>query len=401
MTGSAFMSDYDQFRSEVAQWLEEHCSASMRTPMPQNETVWGGRKELFPHPESRSWMQLFADRGWLAPTWPEIYGGGGLDQQQAKILQQEMRKLACRPPMMSLGVHMMGPTIMEYGTEEQKMRFLPPIARGEIRWCQGYSEPGAGSDLASLKTRAEKVGDHFIVTGQKVWTSYADKSDYLFCLVRTDFNASKHTGISVLLIDMESAGVSVRPIELISGSSHFCEVFLDEVKVPQENMLGEINKGWDIAKRMLQHERNMMGEIDQAGGGFNPDFPVLAKTYLGQDDKGRIADGVLRDELVKVEMERKAIHLTSARMMQEIKADGYSMAAPMMKLAMSENEKAKMELMLKVVGSQGLSWGDQSYSEQEQRIAKEWAFSKIQSIGGGTTEVQLNIIAKRVLGLPE
>jgi acyl-CoA dehydrogenase len=346
-------------------------------------------------------MQLFADRGWLAPTWPEIYGGGALDQQQAKILQQEMRKLACRPPMMSLGVHMMGPTIMEYGTEEQKMRFLPPIAKGEIRWCQGYSEPGAGSDLASLKTKAERVGDHFVVTGQKVWTSYADKSDYLFCLVRTDFNASKHAGISVLLIDMESAGLSVRPIELISGSSHFCEVFLDEVKVPQENMLGEMNKGWDIAKRMLQHERNMMGEIDQAGGGFNPDFPVLAKTYLGQDDKGRIADGVLRDELVKVEMERKAIHLTSARMMQEIKADGYSMAAPMMKLAMSENEKAKMELMLKVVGSQALSWGDESYSDQEQYIAKEWAFSKIQSIGGGTTEVQLNIIAKRVLGLPE
>ena len=383
-------------------FIEENCPASMRTPMSQDETIWGGRQQVFDHADAKAWLDVMVAAGFTAPTWPKEYGGGGLSEEEAKQLQRSLYKVKARPPLMSLGVHMMGPTIMEFGSREQKAEHLPPIAKGEIRWCQGYSEPGAGSDLASLNCKALDKGDHYLVTGQKVWTSFADKSDYLFCLVRTDFAASKHNGISVLLIDMDLPGVSTKPIELISGSSHFCEVFLDQVKVPKRQLLGELNKGWTIAKRMLQHERNMMGGRN-LGDRFSPDIVKSAEDHLGGNLK-QIAP-VLRDRIAHNQMQTTATELTGSRVMEELKAGYIPQASSCLKLAMSEAYMDKFELYLEAFGFSGLSNLDEdnkgSFSELEMHCAKEWAFSKIQAIGGGTSEIQLNIIAKQNLGLPE
>jgi alkylation response protein AidB-like acyl-CoA dehydrogenase len=215
---------------------------------------WGGRKFRFSSPAQKLWLERMAERGWTVPTWPRAYGGAGLSALQAKVLAQEMRALNCRSPLNSFGIWMLGPALLQFGTEAQKLEHLPPIARGEIRWCQGYSEPNAGSDLASLATRAEDGGDHFVVNGQKIWTSYADKADWIFCLVRTSTD-SKHNGISFVLFDMASPGVRTQPILLISGASPFCETFFDNVRVEKRNLVGTLNKGWDVAKYLLGHER--------------------------------------------------------------------------------------------------------------------------------------------------
>ena len=387
---------------DFIQFIESQCPPSMRTPMSSEQAIWGGRKEKIDNAEAKQWLDVMVEAGFTAPTWPKAYGGAELSPEEAKLLQKALLKCGARPPLMSLGVHMMGPTIMEFGNEAQKLEHLPPIARGEIRWCQGYSEPGAGSDLASLSCKAEDMGDHYLVNGQKVWTSFADKSDYLFCLVRTDFAVAKHDGISVLLIDMDLPGVSTKPIELISGSSHFCEVFLDNVKVPKAQLLGELNKGWSIAKRMLQHERNMMGSRD-LGDRFTPDMAELVQTQLGGNFK--TVAPVLRDKVVHNAMQTMAVELTSNRVMQEIKAGQIPQASSCLKLAMSEAYMEKFELYIEAFGFGGMAWPDDAnqglFSEHELQNAKEWAFSKIQSIGGGTSEIQLNIIAKRNLGLPE
>jgi len=392
-------SAHPQFRDEVVAWLEANCPPSMRTPGAEHDIVWGGRNGVFPSEDARLWLQRVLDKRWIAPAWPTQYGGAGLSNSDARIIKQEMKSLQCRVPLMSLGLHMMGPTIMEFGTEVQRLEHLPKIARGEIRWCQGYSEPGAGSDLASLQCKAVDAGDHYIVTGQKVWTSYADKSDFLFCLVRTDPAALKHEGISVLLIDMALPGVSARPIELISGASHFCETFLDSVRVPKSCLLGELNKGWNVAKRMLQYERSMMSEVDS--GGYDPDVIALARRYLGADGNGRLMEPVLRDQLVVSEMERAAIALTGERIRTEALAGGPSPASSVLKWKLSEQLKQRYELLITVLGARGIGWEGEGFTEEELRIAREWAFARIQSIGGGTTEIQLNIIAKRVLGLPD
>ena len=383
-------------------FIELYCPMAMRQPMTEEETIWGGRKQQFDNTDAKLWFDTMVKSGFTAPTWPQEYGGAGLTGEQAQCLQKSLYKASARPPLMSLGVHMMGPTIVEFGNDAQKAEHLPPIARGEIRWCQGYSEPSAGSDLASLKCKAEDKGNYYLVTGQKVWTSFADKSDYLFCLVRTDFSATKHNGISVLLIDMDLPGVTTQPIELISGSSHFCEVFLDEVKVPKRQLLGELNKGWNIARRMLQHERNMMGSRN-LGDRFAPNIAQSAEEHLD----GRLKDiaPVLRDKITKNTMQTIATELTGARVAQEIKIGQFPQASSCLKLAMSEAYIEKFELYLEAFGFSGLTTLDKtnvgSFTDIELRCAKEWAFSKIQAIGGGTSEIQLNIIAKRNLGLPD
>ncbi|CAA0098068.1 Putative acyl-CoA dehydrogenase FadE17 [BD1-7 clade bacterium] len=390
------------FAEEVSRWIADNCPNEMFTPMPVIEEVWGGRKEQFVNADAKVWLERVAEQGWLAPSWPKEYGGAGLDGDQVKTLKNTFKTAGCRPALMSLGIWMMGPTIMEFGNDEQKLRFLPDIAAGKTRWCQGYSEPGAGSDLASLSCKAEldTETNEYVVSGQKVWTSYADKSDYLFCLVRTDFSASKHNGISVLLIDMESQGVSTRPIRLISGASHFCEVFLDQVRVPAANLLGETNHGWSIAKRMLEHERKMMGQSDLTDN-YNPVLSDFAKRYQG-DENGRIDDLALRDRIAGNEIDIAALDLTNLRIKEEIKAGEFPIASTILKYAMTLAYQDKFELLLEILGNKGLGWEDlQSFSTDEERAAREFAFSKIQTIGGGTSEIQLNIIAKRVLGLPD
>ena len=263
-TSTDTQTNADVFRKEVREWLEKNCPESMRKPMKSEaDYYWGGKKEQKATEDQLKWFEAMKSRDWIVPHWPKEYGGGGLNTEENKILLQEMARLGCRTPLSSFGIWMLGPALLKFGSEEQKLRYLPEITAGKIRWAQGYSEPNAGSDLASLQTRAVDMGDYYLVNGQKVWTSYADQADWIFCLVRTDTEAPKHGGVSFLLIDMESEGVSTRPIKLISGKSPFCETFFDNVKVPKENLVGDLNRGWTIAKYLLTHEREMIGGIGE------------------------------------------------------------------------------------------------------------------------------------------
>jgi len=397
------VANLDDFRAEVRSWLEDNCPASMRTPTPEGETIWGGRRERFVNPDSKVWLERMAERGWTAPTWPAAYGGGGLNANEDRVLAEELRRINARPALQSFGIWMLGPALLEFASEEQKLEHLPKIVRGEIRWCQGYSEPGHGSDLAGLQTKAEDKGDYYLVNGSKIWTSYADEADWIFCLVRTNMNVPKHEGISFLLFDMESPGVSTSPIELISGSSPFCQTFFDDVKVPKRNLVGELNKGWTIAKRLLQHERQMVAGIGgmSALGGTGRKLEDVAKEYVGEDN-GRIRDPVLRATITEHRINDRAFQLTMARGGEEAKAgtsDGN--LASMFKYFGTEQNKRKYELMLASMGTLGVGWEGDSFSDRERNTTRQWLRSKANSIEGGTSEVQLNVIAKRVLGLPD
>ncbi|MFW2437733.1 MAG: acyl-CoA dehydrogenase family protein [Parvibaculales bacterium] len=396
------MTDLDTFRAETRAWLEENCPESMRTPMPERETPWGGRNADFPNPDTKIWLDRMASRGWTAPEWPAEYGGGGLSKDEARILQQEMSRINARTPLASFGLWMLGPALLEFASEEQKKKYLGEIVRGEIRWCQGYSEPGAGSDLAGLQTKAEDKGDHYLVNGQKVWTSYADQCDWIFCLVRTD-SSVKHDGISFLLIDMNTPGVEARPIKLISGASPFCETFLTDVVVPKENLVGELNKGWTIAKRLLEHERTMISAMGMGGGGAASmgGMEAMAKENFGEDGD-KIANPSIREAVTNHKMDHQAFALTLKRAADEAKAgQGMGAAASMFKYYGTELNKRRFELLLDVMGTQALGWEGEGFDARELSITRSWLRSKGNSIEGGTSEVQLNVIAKRVLGLPD
>ena len=396
------MTDLDTFRAETRAWLEKNCPESMRTPMPERETPWGGRNADFPNPDTKIWLDRMASRGWTAPEWPAEYGGGGLSKDEARILQQEMSRINARTPLASFGLWMLGPALLEFASEEQKKKYLGEIVRGEIRWCQGYSEPGAGSDLAGLQTKAEDKGDHYLVNGQKVWTSYADQCDWIFCLVRTD-SSVKHDGISFLLIDMNTPGVEARPIKLISGASPFCETFLTDVVVPKENLVGELNKGWTIAKRLLEHERTMISAMGMGGGGAASmgGMEAMAKENFGEDGD-KIANPAIREAVTNHKMDHQAFALTLKRAADEAKAgQGMGAAASMFKYYGTELNKRRFELLLDVMGTQALGWEGEGFDARELSITRSWLRSKGNSIEGGTSEVQLNVIAKRVLGLPD
>jgi len=397
------VSDLSAFRNETRDWLEANCPKSMRTPMPEEETVWGGRDAKYPNPDAKLWLDNMASRGWTTPRWPTEYGGGGLSAEQDRVLAEELARIKARPALNSFGIWMLGPALLEFATEEQKQRYLPPIVRGEIRWCQGYSEPNYGSDLAGLQTKAEDQGDTYLVNGAKIWTSYANNADWIFCLVRTKPNVPKHEGISFLLFDMASEGVSTSPIQLISGASPFCQTFFEDVVVPKENLVGELNKGWSIAKRLLQHERQMISGIggNSALGGGNKSLANQAKNYVGEAD-GQIDDPSLRGDVTHHNMNDRAFQLTLRRSAQEAatgNANGH--LASMFKYYGSEQNKKKFELMLKTMGSQSVGWEGESFTGSELNTTRQWLRSKANSIEGGTSEVQLNVIAKRVLGLPD
>lgn len=385
--------ELEAFRAETQAWLEANCPPEMRQPVKREEDVcWGGRTFVFSCPQQKLWLERMADKGWTVPEWPKAYGGGGLSREEAKILAAEMRAIRARPPLSSFGIWMLGPALLKYGSEAQKLEHLPKIARGEIRWCQGYSEPGAGSDLASLRTSAVREGDDFIVNGQKVWTSYADKADWIFCLVRTDPDAPKHLGISFLLFDMASEGVSTSPIRLISGASPFCQTFFDNVRVPVGNLMGEAGKGWDIAKYLLTHEREMIGGMD--GADTRASVSQIAKKVLGEN-----IDPLLRAEIVRHEIDAWAFLLTMERVKDEAKAgQGTGALSSMLKYYGTELNKQRMELLMSVNGSVSLTW--EGETEGDGDLARSWLRSRANSIEGGTSEVQLNIIAKRVLQLP-
>lgn len=387
------MADLDTFRAETRAWLEANCPAEMRAPMAsEKDACWGGRHFKFQSPAQKQWLDVMASRGWTVPDWPKEYGGGGLSPTETKILKEEMAALGCRPPLTSFGISMLGPALLKYGNEEQKKRFLTEIARGEIRWCQGYSEPGAGSDLAGLQTKAEEAydeewGDHYLVNGQKVWTSYADQADWIFCLVRTS-SESKHGGISFLLFDMESPGVSTKPILLISGNSPFCETFFDDVKVPKDQLVGEENRGWDVAKYLLGHEREMI-----SGMGLGGEKEALGKAI------GPIDDPLLRAEIATFDVDALAFAAMSERFIDQLKAGEAHPAMPsVMKYAGTELNKRRHELILAAGGSDALEWD--SERSKGGKAARDWLRTKANSIEGGTSEIQLGIVAKHILRLP-
>ncbi|MCZ0735730.1 acyl-CoA dehydrogenase family protein [Phreatobacter sp. AB_2022a] len=394
------MDALEAFRLETRAWLDANCPPEMRTPTHGDEDIcWGGRNWVFQSEAQRVWMERMAARGWTVPAWPKAYGGGGLDHEQVKVLKQEMAAIGARSPLESFGIWMLGPALLAFGSEEQKKEHLPRIARGEIRWCQGYSEPNAGSDLASLQTRAEDAGDHFVVTGSKIWTSYADKADMIFCLVRTDPAAPKHLGISFVLFDMTWPGVSTKPITLISGKSPFCETFFDGVKVPKANLVGTLNRGWDIAKYLLTHEREMIG--GGTGGLTTGRSPgQLAAEEVGLDAGGRLADAFLRTDAARAEVDALAFAATMARYKDEAAAGGRGVGdkSAVLKYYGTELNKRRYELIMRLAGHDGLEWEGQRSNDGD--LPRSWLRTKANSIEGGTSEVMLDIVAKRLLDLP-
>tara|TARA_B110000503_G_scaffold20552_1_gene30886 strand:+ start:1117 stop:2304 length:1188 start_codon:yes stop_codon:yes gene_type:complete len=394
------LEDLEQFRLEARTWLEANCPESQRQPMNREDQYWGGRRGTFPSEDAKVWFERMRDKGWTTPEWPRQYGGGGLSPQQGRALKEEMKRINARTPVLGIGIWMLGPAVLEYGNEAQKQQHIRAIVNGETRWAQGYSEPGAGSDLASLQCKAEDKGDHYLVNGSKIWTTAADKCDWIFCLVRTDPNVKKQEGISFLLIDMDDPGVSTSPIALISGESEFCQTFFDNVKVPKENLIGELNKGWSIAKALLVHERKLMSEM-----GSESPRPILvpnaaAREYL-EFENGKIADPQLRSDLAEYDMRMQAIALTHFRTFEEKAAGIRSAAAMVMKYVGTEAEKTKSELLLAIMGSRGLGWEGDGFTPQEIDTARLWAMSKAMTIAGGSSEVQLNLVAKNVLELPQ
>lgn len=390
----------DLFRDEIRSWLESNCPASMRTPMPADEYPGGGRRARYRNPDTKLWMERMAARGFTVPLWPRAYGGAGLDKAQNRILQEELQRINARPALVGMGISMIGPALLEYGTEEQKREHLPSIARGDIWWCQGYSEPNAGSDLASLRTSAVVDGDDYIINGQKIWTSGADHADWMFCLVRTDPQAPKHQGITFILFDMTTPGITVKPILLISGYSPFCETFFDNVRVPRRNVVSQVNQGWTVAKRLLQYERTSIGGIGSSGQKAVT-LEELARDYVGMD-AGRIADPVLRAAILRHRMNDRAFGLTMKRSQEEMTA-GVAPGAmsSLFKYYGTEQNKGRYELTLALMGTSGVGWEGDAFDAAELDATRGWLRSKANSIEGGTSEVQLNILAKRVLDLPE
>ena len=382
----------DAVRAEVRAWLDANCPPEMRQPLQgEQDYCWGGRNAAFQSEAQRLWLQRMGERGWTVPTWPRDYGGGGLSAEEAQVLQQEMLRLGCRPALYSFGIWMLGPALLKFGSEAQKREHLPKIARGEIRWCQGYSEPNAGSDLAALATRADDRGDHYLVNGQKIWTSYADQADWIFCLVRTDSAAKKHTGISFVLFDMASKGVSTRPITLISGKSPFCETFFDDVRVEKHNLVGQPGGGWDVAKYLLTHEREMIGAIGERAQ--SQPLGAMAAQSLGQDAQGRLDHPLLRARMAEFEVDEAAFRALMQRFGEQARAGlAHGAFSSALKYYGAELNKRRQELIMSALGSQGLQWDGSA--------ARDWLRSKANSIEGGTSEVQLNVIAKRILELP-
>jgi len=398
------MTDLQAFREATKDWLEANCPPEMRKP---GDVCWGGRNPQFSHPDQEIWLERMGDKGWTCPTWPNEYGGGGLSKDENKILQEEMVAIGARSPLGSFGIWMLGPALLEFASEEQKKEHLPGIVKGKYWWCQGYSEPGSGSDLASLSTKAIEDGDNYIINGQKIWTSYADRADKIFCLVRTGPQEPKHDGISFLLIDMDQPGVTTRPITLISGKSPFCETFFDDATAPKKDLVGGLNKGWTVAKRLLEHERTMISNMGLAGGGDGSGskkmsgLAKVSKQYAGEDEEKKIANPSLRSKVAKHEMNSRAFGLTLQRIGEETKVGAPSPAAAMSKYYGTEHNKLRYELLLEAMGSKALGWEGEEFSPEELAITRDWLRTKANSIEGGTSEVQLNVISKRVLGLPD
>jgi alkylation response protein AidB-like acyl-CoA dehydrogenase len=401
--------EIEAFRQQVRDFLDKEAPQSLRGLSDPKYAYWGGRKPELPHPDAQRYCEAAAARGLTAITWPKEYGGGGLTAAHERVFQQELARLGFPAPLTGFGLTMIGPTLLQFGSDAQRAEHLPRIVRGQIRWCQGYSEPNAGSDLASLQTSAVLDGDDYILNGQKIWTSYGDKSDWMFVLVRTDPAAKKQQGISFLLIDMQTPGVEVRPIRLISGASPFCETFFTDARAKTKDVIHGINNGWTVAKALLGHERTMIASVFGVSGGARNSgdrermIAELAREYVGElpDGSRRLSDPVLRDAITQVAMDARCFMATVARNADNIKA-GHRPGpeSSMFKVYGTELNQRREELLLRVRGPQALGWEGPGYSTEELDKTKDWLRSRGNTIEGGTSEVQLNIIAKRVLELP-
>ena len=393
----------EQFQQEVRQWVADNLPEALKGvdigmygPADRSEAVL----EAF-----ELWRRRLAEQGWGVPTWPKEYGGAGLTDADAKIINREIRKAGSTNPIMlitGMGATMVGPTMLEYGTEEQKLRHLPGIASGEVRWCLGLSEPNAGSDLASLATRAERDDDGWVLNGQKTWTSGADKSQWCGALVRTDPSAPKRDGISFLMLPMDQAGVETRPIRLIAGESPFCETFFTDAKAGQDDLLGDLNDGWSVIKRLLQHERQSQTAAPPTSSKVES-IEEVAKHYVGTNEDGTLADSDLRTRLADHLMDKAAHELTIGRIMAEARGGNMevSATASILKNSATDVAQQRSELMLEIMGNQGLGWEGEDFSAAELHTVREWLGGKAMSIYGGSYEIQKNIIAKNILGLPE
>lgn len=390
----------EDFRRETRAWLADNCPQGARGP---GQTPWGSSKIALDG-DAALWLQRMTERGWTVPTWPTEYGGANLDRTLYPILIDELKAIGARTPLTGRGVNYIGPTILELGTDEQKAKWLPGIARGEGGWAMGYSEPGAGSDLASLAMRAELDGDHYILNGRKVWTSDAMDCDYIFVLARTDPDTPKHMGISLILVDMAQAGVQVSPIRLISGSSPFNETVFDNAIAPATDLIGGVNNGWAAGKRLLQFERSTHAGINTSGsqGGRSSasQLPQLVQRYVARD-KGFLLDTSIRRRLLAHEMAYAAQRLTQQRVIEETQARAPGFASSAVKLSGALITQEGHELAVAAMGTQGIGWSGDGFSENEADTTREWLRQKSLTIAGGTKEIQLNIIAKRVLGLPD
>ena len=363
------------FRDEVRGWIKQNLPKDLRDKMANYEHL--GREDLM------RWHQILAKKGWAAPAWPKEWGGTDWNVVQRYIFEEECG-YAGTPPTIPFGLSMCGPVLLRFGTPEQKKRFLPGIYDGTVFWCQGYSEPGSGSDLASLKTRAERQGDRYIVNGQKIWTTLGHYADWIFCLVRTDSTLSKRQeGISFLLIDMKSPGITVRPLILMDGAHSVNEVFFDDVRVPVENLVHKENKGWTVAKYLLGHERMNTGRIGESKR-------ELQK--LKDSNPEKLKDIRWRDRLARVEVELMALEITNLRFLDRMRRSGQPPGADvsMLKIKGTEIQQALTELAMQAA--------DPAAPESRQ-LERRYLDMRKTTIYAGSNEIQRNIIAKMTLGL--
>lgn len=376
-------------REEILSWVEEACPEQIRG---SDLEYSGGHKEPIGNPAFQSWFDACVQQGLTAPEWPECYGGAGLDKAGAIAFRDALEAVGAPLPLTGGGVTLLGPSLFEFGNDDQRARFLPEIVRGEVRWCQGYSEPGAGSDLASLQTRAVDNGDHYLVNGSKIWTSEAHLADWIFCLVRTDPDAPKHEGISFVLFPLDDPGVTIKRIRLINGDSPFCQLFFDDVKVEKPNLVGGENNGWSIAKRVLQHERSSVGNGQFLAKGGS--LPAVLQRFAH--------DAAARENVLRIEMDDAAFDLTRVRAAEENREGGTpTFATSTFKYLSTELESRRMEAIISMMGTRGLGWDEENFSAEEIEATRIWLMTKGFLIAGGSSEVQLNIVAKRVLGLPD
>lgn len=379
----------DAFKKDIRDFVKKNLPAHLR---------FGNRPNL-PKDDLNTWFDALGVRGWNTPNWPKEYGGAGLDKKQTAVLRAELRSVDA-PTLFHPGITMLGPILLDMGTEEQKREHLPKIARNETFWCQGFSEPGAGSDLASLQTRAERVGDNYIINGSKIWTSGAHKADWIFCLVRTDPDAPKHSGISMVLFEMDQPGVKVSPLPLIDGTAEFCQVFFDDAKAGAHQLVGELNQGWSVARRLLQYERST--DIhDVIVGEAKENIADLMKREIGMDN-GKLADPTLRERLAAYEIDARALDLTMKRAAAESKAGQVSRdLSSVGKYRWGDMVKEEHDLAMEAAGTASLGWEGPGFLPAQLQWTREWLFTRSHSIWGGTHEIQKNLIAKRVLGIPE